>query len=220
MSKINTKGVETYLQLGTATATVVVPTAISKATPAVVTVASVSGIVAGSVVLMADTGFSELDGKVFAVGTVDGTAKTFQLLGSSVASSSTSTLSGSPKANVYADAAFVKVCLSQMDIGADSVNNIDTGTYCDPASQVPGKSTPGSLTLGGYADTADTGLTEIQNACEDQQERLFKIKLPGTGNGYLVGKVSLAGWAPSVPLEGVVSWTCSGTQAVKIRWAH
>lgn len=219
MDVINTKGVEVFLQLGSATGTNLTPTAISKANPAVVTVSSVAGLATGDTVSFSGTGFSELDGKTFAIGEVDGTAKTFEVLGSDT-TNSTGTLGASPSAVAFDASDMVKLCLSSMEIGADSVNQIDVGTFCDPSAQIPGKATPGTITLAGYANKDDTGLAELIVASDDQQTRVFKIVLPGADNGYLVGKISLAGLSYGVPLEGAVTWTVSGTQASKIKWVH
>lgn len=216
---INTKGVNVYLQTGGSTSTDVVPTAISSAAPAVVTVAAVTGITQGDIVTFETTGFPELDGKTFVVGTVDGTANTFEVIGADT-TGTTGVLGATPKASVFKAADQVKLCLSQLELGSDSVAQISVGTFCDPSAQIPGTATPGSISLAGYADPGDVGLAEVIVAAEDQQARLFQIVLPGTGNGYLVGKISLAGMSFGVPLEGAVTWSVTGSQASKIRWIH
>jgi hypothetical protein len=216
MAVINTKGVTVYLSKATETPVDLVPTAISTANPAVVTVAATTGVVKGDIVTFETTGFKELDGKTFVVGAVTGT--TFEAVGGNT-TGSTGTLGATPKAKVHVAADQVKLCLSALELGADAVSNIDVGTFCDPSAQIPGKATPGAITLSGYADTTDAGLAEVIVAADDQQERFFQIVLPGA-NGYLVGKISLAGFSMGVPLEGAVTWTVSGTQASKIRWVH
>jgi predicted secreted protein len=219
MTIINTKNTEVFIQVGSDTATSLVPVSISNASPAVVEVASVTGIMAGDVVSFANTGFNELDGKTFAIGEVTALDNTFTVLGADTTNSVGVLPSVGQTASVVKSADMVKICLSSMEIGADSVNNVDVSTYCDTSAQLPGKSTPGTITLGGYADKDDTGLAEIIKAAEDQQVRAFEIVLPGD-NGYIVGKISLAGLSYSVPLEGAVGFTVSGTQASKIRWCY
>jgi predicted secreted protein len=219
MTIINTKGVEVYLQVGSDTATSLVPVSISNASPAVVEVASVTGLMAGDVVSFANTGFSELDGKTFAIGEVTLLDNTFTVLGADTTNSVGVLPSVGQTASVVKSADMVKMCLSSMEIGADSVNNVDVSTYCDTSAQLPGKATPGTITLSGYADKDDTGLAEVIKAAEDQQVRAFEIVLPGD-NGYIVGKISLAGLSYGVPLEGAVTFTVSGTQASKIRWVY
>jgi predicted secreted protein len=219
MTIINTKGVEVYLQVGSNTATSLIPLDISKASPAVVEVASVTGIAAGDVVSFANTGFSELDGKTFAVGEVTALDNTFTVLGADTTTSTGVLPSVGQTASVVKAANMVKMCLSSMEIGADSVNNVDVSTYCDTSAQIPGKATPGTITLAGYADKDDTGLAEVIKAAEDQQVRAFEIVLPND-NGYIVGKISLAGLSYGVPIEGAVTFTVSGSQASKIRWVY
>jgi hypothetical protein len=218
MAIINTKGVNIYIGKGSVKATEVVPTAISKAAVPVVTVASAAGITKGDPVRFETTGFPELDGKWLAAGAVDNTANTFEVVGVDLTASA-GALGVNPKARIHHGADMLKLCLSGLEIGADTVNTIDVGTFCDPAAQIPGRPTPGSVTLSGYADTTDAGMAEIMVAAEDQQPRIFQIVLPG-GNGYLVGEISMAGFSMGVPLEGAVSWTVNGTQLSKIRWVH
>jgi predicted secreted protein len=219
MGIINTKGVEVYIQVGTGTATDITPLSITKAAPAVVEVVSVAGLAKGDVVTFANTTFSELDGKTFAIGEIDSELSTFTVLGSDTTNSTGVLPTTGAKASVVESVDMVKMCLSSMEIGADSVNNVDVSTYCDPSAQIPGKATPGTITLSGYAAKDDTGLAEVIKAAEDQQVRAFEIVLPGD-NGYIVGQISLAGLSYGVPLEGAVTFTVSGTQASKIRWVY
>jgi len=214
---INTKGTNAYLTIADNTPIEVAPTAITKADPPVVTVADTAGITAGDLVEFGVVGFPELDNKLLVVGTV--TATDFTVVGADTTTSS-GTLNASPTADIYVAADQAKLCLSQMEFGADSVNQIDVGTFCDPSAQIPGKATPGTVTFSGFLDTDDAGLEEVQRASDDQQPRYFEVVIPGTGNGYLVGKLSLAGFSITVPLEGAYGWTVSGTQTSKIRWVH
>jgi hypothetical protein len=217
MSIINTKGVAIYISKGDATAESLVPTAISSANPAVVTVASATNVTKGDVVTFETTGFPELDGKTFVVGTVDGTANTFEVIGGDT-TNTTGTLGSSPKASVYKAADQVKLCLSGIEIGQPSTSEIDVSTFCGVAS-LPGKATPGSLSLTGYADKTDVGLAELILADEDGAARYFEIVLPND-NGYLVGQVTFSGFGMTVPLEGAVGFTITGSQTQKIVWRH
>jgi hypothetical protein len=220
MAIINTKGVEAFIQVGSSTATDLTPTAITKTNPAEITIESIAGLSVGDVVSFTNTGFAELDGKTFAVGTIDAVDKTFKVLGADTSQSNGALSTSGAKASVVKSLDMVKICLSSIEIGADSVNQVDVSTFCDTSAQTPGKVTPGTITLAGYADTDDTGLAEIIKASEDQQPRSFKINLPGSNNGYIVGKITLAGLSYGVPLEGAMTYTVSGTQTTKIRWVH
>lgn len=222
MAVINTKGVAVFISTGASVPVVVAGSAISAISnekPAVVSLlAENPSIINGDIAYT--TGVSNvLDGKLYVV---DNLATTdFDLMGSD-ASSIGAPISGITAADaltVIAAADMVRLCLSQMEFGADTVNNISVGTYCDPSAQIPGLATPGTITLGGYAEVNDPGLEEIMVAAEDQQPRFFQIVLPGD-NGYIVGEIALAGFSMTVPLEGAVSWTVSGTQVKKMRWVY
>lgn len=217
MSIINTKNVEVFIQVGAQAGITSAPISISKASPAVVTLASAANLAKGDVVTFSNTTFSELDGKTFAIGEVTLATNSFTVLGSDTTNSTGVIPSVGALVTAIPANAMVKLCLSSMEIGADTVNTIDVSTYCDTSAQIPGKSTPGTITLSGYADKDDTGLAEIIKAADDQQVRAFEIVLPND-NGYIVGQVSLSGLSYGVPIEGAVTFSVTGTQASKIRW--
>jgi hypothetical protein len=208
MAVQSTKGLRIYISKGTATAHPFTPTAISKAKPAVVTVAAVTGIAAGDVVTFANTGFPELDNRAFVVGTVDGTANTFIVVGSDT-TASTATLGATPSATVYEATDMQSLCLSSIEISAGSPNTIDISTFCNPGASLPGNPTPGTLTFSGYTDTTDLGYQELLLAEADGKERMLKIEIPG--NGYLVAPVIIGSVGWTVPLEGAVAYNFSAT---------
>lgn len=219
MSIINTKNVEVYLQVAGQPSVQSAPITITKTAPAVVTLASVAGLAKGDVVTFSNTTYSELDGKTFAIGEVTQATNSFTVLGSDTIKSEGIIPSVGALVTAIPAGAMVKLCLSSMEIGADTVNTIDVSTYCDTSAQIPGKSTPGTITLSGYADKDDTGLAEVIKAADDQQVRAFEIVLPND-NGYIVGQVSLSGLSYGVPIEGAVTFSVTGTQASKIRWVY
>lgn len=215
---INTKGVMVYLSKANGTPVPLVPTAITSAKPAVVTVASVAAIKPGDIVEVGAVGFNELNNKLFVVGKVTALANTFELVGSNT-TTTTGTLNSAPKMTVHTAADQVRLCLSGMDIAAPSTNEIDVSTFCKEGT-LPGKVTPGTVSLSGYADKDDDGLAELIAADADGVSRFFQIVLPGTGNGYLVGQLTLSGLSFNVPLEGAVGFTLTGSQTERIRWVR
>lgn len=217
MAKINVKGVDMYLYTGDATTTDVIPTAISDANPAVVTVADVTGIAEGMPVSFSGTDFEELDDQLFVVGTVDGGANTFEVLGADT-SDSEGVLGSSPLAMVYTTTERVKVCLSSIEIAAPTVNQVDTSTFCSE-STMAGRATPGQITLGGYVEKDSDGFAEIQAADDDGLERPFLITT-ANDNGYFLGMITLAGLGWGIPLEGAISFTVTGSQTQKIKYVH
>lgn len=217
MSAVSTKGLDVWLYTADAVPVDIVPTAITKAAPAVVSAADVADVTLGDVVHVNTVGFPELDGKSFVVGEVDGVGNTFELIGSDT-TASTGSLSADPSITVYPSSDRVKLCLSQMDIAAPSSNDISTNTFCEDGS-VAGRSTPGTIALAGYLDETDSGLDELVKADEDGIARYFEVVLPGT-LGYLIGKITISGLSVTTPLDGAVGWTATGTQNEKIKWVH
>lgn len=216
MAAISTRGLEIYLVKGSATGTVLVPTAISSAKPAKVTVAATTGLVEGQLVNMAGTAFPHLDGKQFVVGKI--TATDFELLGSDTTGSA-ATLGSTPKATAYANTDMELLCLSQLDIGAASTNQTSVATFCDPSAQIGGLPTPGQLTVGGYVDPTDKGMAELVAAEADAKARGILVKIPNSG-GYLIGVVTVGTVSYTIPLEGAVGYSAIATQNTAIRYVH
>jgi hypothetical protein len=214
MTAVATKGLAIYLHKGGVAATELVPTAISKASPAVVTVASATGLTKGDVVKMESTGFKELDGKTFVIGTVDTTANTFELLGADT-TASTATLGATPKAHVYKAADQIKLCLSSIDFSTEAGGSVSVGTFCDPSATISTPATTaGTVTLNGFIDKADTGYAELLKAAEDGVARMIEIVLP-QDQGYIVAPVTLSSIGWQTPLEGAIGFTASGSLGSK-----
>jgi hypothetical protein len=214
MTAVATKGLAIYLHKGGVAATELVPTAISKASPAVVTVASATGLTKGDVVKMESTGFKELDGKTFVIGTVDTTANTFQLIGADT-TASTGTLGATPKAHVYKAADQIKLCLSSIDFSTEAGGSVSVGTFCDPSATIATPAaTAGTVTLNGFIDKADTGYAELLKAAEDGVARMIEIVLP-QDQGYIVAPVTLSSLGWQTPLEGAIGFTASGSLGSK-----
>ena len=214
MTAVATKGLAIYLHKGGVAATELVPTAISKASPAVVTVASATGLTRGDVVKMESTGFKELDGKTFVLGTVDTTANTFELLGADT-TASTATLGATPKAHVYKAADQIKLCLSSIDFSTEAGGSVSVGTFCSPSASIATPpQTAGTITMNGYIDKADGGYTELLAAVEDGVQRMLQIVLP-QDQGYIVAPVTLSSIGWQTPLEGAIGFTASGSLGSK-----
>lgn len=212
---ISTKGIKIKLVKADATPLELVPTAISAAKPAVVTVADSTGASVGDVVEMGTVGFEELDGKMFVVSAL--TATEITLLGSDT-TDTTGVLAASPTMKVYPQADEVILCLSGIDVAAGSVGTIDTSTFCGPET-LPGAEQLGTITIDGYTNKDSAGLAELIKADADGVARIFKIELP-QDQGYYVGKVALSGLSYGIPLEGALSYTLTGTQLIKMTWLN
>jgi hypothetical protein len=214
MAAVSTKGLAIYLHKGGVAATELVPTAITKAKPAVVTVASVTGVTAGDVVTLDTTAFPELDGKTFVVGNVVTAGNTFELVGSDTTGSA-ATLGANPKAHVLKAADQIKLCLSSIDFSTDAGGSVSCGTFCDPtASIATPPQTAGTITMNGFIDKLDAGYGELLKAVEDGVQRMLQIVLPQS-QGYIVAPVTLSSLGWGTPLEGAISFTASGSLGSK-----
>jgi hypothetical protein len=214
MSASSTIGLETFLTMGDAVPTVLVPTAITKAAPAEVTVASVAGIADGDLAHVGYTGFPELDNRWFIVGAVDDTANSFTLVGSDT-TGSTATLGPTPDISVTSQMDMVKMCLSAVEPAAESAGTTSVGTFCDPTASIPAISQAGTLTLTGFVELG-AYYSELLLAVEDQKERVLDVKLPqNLGDIVVPAVLSTISWA--LPLDGAVGFTVTGAMSTKPR---
>lgn len=219
MAAISTKNLQILLEKGGTTRDDLAPTSIAKDKGASMILPAITGINPGDLVIVKTTGFSEIDGNAYFVQSVDSGTKTVKLGGADTTGSS-GTLSSSPVIQLVKRADMVRLCLSQFDIGNPSTNTTDVSTFCGDAS-LPGAVTPGSITMGGYAAPDDDGLKELIKAEADAQSRGLLLILPAStelANGCFVGEVSMSGLGYTLPLNGAVGYTITGTQARKFAY--
>ena len=220
----SSKGTKVCVLKGSATATSLTPTAISKAAPAVVTVASVTGLTVGDLVKFPDTtevgyaGFSELAGKTYAISKITAVGNTFELAGADT-KASTGTLAATPSISQYPSAtSMLCLCLSSLAFNPESANSISTATFCDPsasiASQVVGA---GTIDIGGFVDIADAGYKELIAAEADGKSRSWRITL-GNNQGYILFDGVLSALSLDIPLDGAIAF--NGTVALSSKYRH
>jgi hypothetical protein len=221
MAAYSTKGTQVCVLKGAATATSVVPTAITKAAPAVVTVASTAGLVRGDLVSIpatgttGSTGFTELDGKSWIVGTVTGT--TFTLLGSDT-KASTATLAAGASLRIFNDTDFDCLCLSSITFNPESANNVSVATFCDPTATIPSQVVgSGTVDIAGFVDIADAGYKELIEAYKDGKARDWRIRL-GNDQGYIMLNGILSALNVDIPIDGATGFT--GSIALSSRYRH
>jgi hypothetical protein len=217
MSASSSKGVTVDIVTGGATGTKVKATAVTKAKPAAISVASAAGFVAGDIVKLAanSTGFSELDGKTFVIKTVDDTANTITLLGSDTTSSTDTFLAGDDII-IYKKADVTRLCLSELTFNAETADTVSVGTFCDPSAQIASAQVgAGTVDFAGYIDITDAGYIELLKASEDNLERIVRINLPN--NGSIVFPMTISQMTLQVPVEGALAFSGSGALGSKPR---
>jgi len=207
----STKGLQIWLG-GTAAPTALVPTAITSAAPAVVTVAN--SLADGDMVYVSNSGFPELDGKWFPVGAP--TATDFELVGSST-TGTTGALATGPTMEAHAQGeAFDLSCLAKsITFNSDAPAAIQAGTYCDPSLAITSPIIPPTtIEFGGNINIADPAYKELIDASEDGIQRALDIILPfDQGDIVAPAVVSMVTW--DLPVDGVQGFTATVTCASK-----
>jgi hypothetical protein len=211
---VSTKGLVIHMSKGSTIPLNLVPTAVTAAKPAVVTVASSTGVTAGDSVKIEGTGIKSIDNKVFIVGTV--TATSFELIGSNNTGGAIAVSVGA-KAIVYKRTEMCTLCLSSLDFSAEQGQTISVGTYCDPSASIATPpTTAGTVTLNGYVNKDDACYVELLEATEDSALRILDLELP-QNQGNLVTSIILSSIAFTTPLEGAIGFTATGSLGTKIR---
>lgn len=205
MAAYSTKGLK--LWFGDQVPVAIVPTAISKAKPAVVTAVGMT-VAVGDVVYCASTGFPELDGKYFTAGAA--TATSLTLIGSNTTASA-GVLIGAPSLQVTKKALQIDLsCVAKtITFNRDAPAVIAAGTYCDPGQSITSPiAPPTSIEFTGNINVADTGYKELVEASEDGLPRVMDIVLP-FGQGDIVGPTvaTLVTW--DLPIDGVQGFTAT-----------
>ena len=202
---VNTKGLKILMSAPGATATTLTPTAISAAKPAVVTVADVASLNEGDVVSFSGTTFPSLDGKTFVIGTIDGTAKTFEVVGSDT-SGETGSIGATPAADVLDTTTFTNICAAEIAVDANTPGTISVATFCDVTAAIPSSiQEPGNMVFTGFLDITDDGYKALLDAETAGTSVTVEIVFPQ--NGYLLAKgVISAVTFTEIPLDGAVKY--------------
>jgi hypothetical protein len=205
----STKGLQIWFG-DAAEPTALVPTAISSAKPASVTVANTAAD--GDVVYVANSGFPELDGKYFPVGGASATE--FDLVGSDTTGTS-GALATEPSVELHAKgAAFDLSCLAKTIVfNSSAPAAIPAGTYCDPSLAIASPVLPPTtIEFGGNINIADPAYGELLAATEDGAQRVVDIVLPfAQGDILAPATASLVTW--DLPVDGVQGFTATVTCA-------
>jgi len=213
----NTSGLQLFVSNEGATVTTLTPTAVSASKPTVISVASVTGVTEGDFVSISGTDFEEIDGKDWIVGTVDGGANTFELVGSDT-TGSVAVLGTTPVADLLPTTEFTKVCADSITPSSDAPSPIATPTFCDPTQSVPGIATAGAtLDLGTYLETDSAGFVLLHDAYLSGDEHKVMVQFPGNG-GWLIGAGTISQHTPDdIPIDGAVHFATQITLSSAMR---
>lgn len=158
-------------------------TAITKANPGVAS-STAHGYSAGDYIIMSSQGMSQLNGRVFRVGTV--ATDTFALEGEDTTLYDTFT-SGTASKITYGTSAST---LTGLTSSGGDFSFIDTTTIHDTVkSQIPGAANPATFTFESFWDVADAALLEFKKASDNKSARAVEF-IFSTGqrllfNGYI-----------------------------------
>lgn len=208
MATFSTKGLQIMLEKADSTPIVLTTpalTAITKAKPAEVTCTNT--LADGDIVKLVDTGFTELDGKLFVVSASSGTK--FSLLGSDT-TASTGTLKAAPKITIIKQADFTGICASEIAIDSAAPGTVSVATFCDLYASVPSSVVElGNATLSMYHDVTSDGFKLLEKLSNISDKKVLYIKFPNNaGTFVLYGTVS--GFSiTDIPLDGAASWSAT-----------
>ena len=216
MTAKSTKGVKICVVKGGATSVNLSDiTAVPNAKPAVITVASTTGIVVGNIIdIPAGATGTSLDGKSWIVGAL--TATTLTLTGSNTTAD---TFTAAPTVDVvgYPETDMECLCLASLTFNPEAAQTVSVATFCDPTASIPGAVVgAGTLDFTGFVDTTTTEYAELIKMDADGQERIWRITLPN--NGYIMFPGTLATFNWDIPIEGAVGY--AGTIALGSKPRH
>jgi len=214
MTAKSTKDLQVCITKALSTPTPLVPTAITQAKPAVVTVAATTAAT-GDLVTMSGTDLPSLDGKTFTAGTTSGT--TIELLGSDTTGDPAFGTPASPVATLYDDDDLECICFSSITLNVDEPGTISVATFCDPSATIASAvSTAGTMSFAGFVDILDSAYSELLLAESDGLERIMRIELPS--NGYLVAPMTFTSISWDLPVDGAIGYT--GTTILTTQMQH
>jgi hypothetical protein len=170
MARISAQNTKVYIGDGTA-AVVSAVSAVTKAAPAVATLADVAGITKGDLIVLDKTGLKSVDGRVFIVGTIDATAKTVELVGSDASAEAAAATAGEATAHGAQE-----VCLTTFSRNSPAAAQIDVTTLCDEARRrVAGIPDSGTFRFDGFYDSTDTGYAALRGFYAANENRPIAI---------------------------------------------
>lgn len=181
MAAKSAQGTRVYISNGAAPVTHVI-SAVSKASPAVVTVVSPTGIAVGDIVVPKDTGFKSIDDFPFRVATVATNDITLE-------DSDTSDETGTVTAGSLDEVTLVELCVANFTTDQPAGTVQDVTTMCDVARRtIAGLPGQGTWTANGFHDGADASQQIAREAYRSRDDQVFRLVFRD-GSGVLFGGV-------------------------------
>lgn len=168
MAAKSSQGTRVFIDNGAAPTAHVI-SAVTKASPAVVTVVSPTGIAVGDIVVPKDTGFKSIDEFPFRVATVATNDITLE-------DSDTSDETGTATTGSLDEVTLVELCVANFTTDQPAGTTLDVTTMCDVArrtlSGLPGT---GTWTANGFHDGSDASQQIARQAYRDGDDRIFRL---------------------------------------------
>jgi len=190
---------------------------ITAASPSVISLIGIdpgtpAGGTDGDIITFADTKVDELNEGMFVLSST-GVGSTTALGSDIDAGEAAAFDKTTATAKIYVAADFVKICLSELDIGETTTTDLDAGTFCGAAT-LPGPEELGSVTLSGWVDTSAATYTTLKGLLEAGGEHIIKIE--GPDSQYWVGKLKFGALSWTFTRGEIVGFSLTATQALKI----
>lgn len=178
-------------------------TAVSIAAPAVVTVASATGLAVGDIVVPKDTGFKSIDGFPFRVAVVATNDITLE-------DSDTTDETGTVTEGSLDEYALVELCVANFTTDQPAGTVLDVTTMCDVArrtlSGLPGQ---GTWTANGFHDGADNAQQIARDAYRSGDDQVFRLIFRDASGVLFAGVLNQLNIAAAV--DSPVAITLGGT---------
>lgn len=220
MSILSTKGLQLFIGNAGVTPVAIAAgdmTAISNANPAVLSIASTTGMAQGDLIIIKGTGNKHIDGMVFVAGTIVADTS-IVLTGLDLSAEAAPVDASTATGEVWGKTGMTtKVCASEISINSGQPGTVSIATFCNPTASVPSVVVEaGSITISGFIDTADAGYAELLALEEEAKPVPFMIQLP-SGQGFMVTEMTISGGSYTVPIDGAVSFSVTGTMSQRLR---
>lgn len=181
MAAKSSQGTRVFISNGAAPTTVTI-TAVTKASPAVVSVSSAAALAVGDIVMPRNTGFKSIDEfpyRVAAISTLDITLE----------DSDTTGETGTVTAGDLEEHTLIELCVANFTTDQPAGTTLDVTTMCDVArrtlSGLPGQ---GTWTANGFHDGGDASQQIAREAYRSGDDQVFRL-IFRDGSGVLFAGV-------------------------------